>query len=297
MTLPEPCVVGVIGGSGVYSMDIMQNPERVTLSTPFGAPSDVITIATIHGIRCAFIPRHGRGHVLTPSEVPYRANIYALKMLGVKYLVSVSAVGSLREDRAPGDLVLVDQLIDQTKLRVSTFFGNGVVGHVPFGHPICPQFRELALPAIEAALPGVKVWPSGTLVTMEGPVFSSKAESLFHRQIGGDLIGMTTATESKLAKEAEMAHLTVAMVTDYDAWNDDPNAHVDVAKVMETLHKNSGNAQKFLGAIIEVVAKTKFTSEAHTALQYAIMTSPDMIPEERKRNLQHLIGRLVPHKQ
>ena len=288
-----PVLVGVIGGSGVYKMEMLKNTEQVTISTPFGAPSDQITIATLHGIRCAFIPRHGRNHTLTPTEVNYRANIFAFKTLGVKYLISVTAVGSLKEDRKPGDLVVVDQLIDQTKNRVSTFFGNGIVAHVPFGHPTCQKFNKLAVDAITKALPGVKVHPAGTLVTMEGPVFSTKAESLFHRQIGGDLIGMTTATESKLAREAEMAHLCVAMVTDMDAWLDED--HVDVEKVIKTLTENAAHAQVYLSAIIEEIAKNPFQSDAHDALKVAIMTKPELVPFPIKRDLAPLIGRYLPY--
>lgn len=287
----EPILVGVLGGSGVYKMEILKNVEEIEMDTPFGKPSDKVTVATVHGMRIAFIPRHGRNHTFNPTEVPYQANIFALKTLGVKYLISVSAVGSLREDMIPGELVVVDQFIDQTKCRgqTSTFFGKGIVSHVPFGEPTCPKFNALAHKAISAALPDVKVHASGTSVTMEGPVFSSKAESKFHQKIGGDLIGMTSVTESKLAKEAEMAHCTVAMVTDFDAWKE--GDHVDVSKVIATLTKNSANAQIYLGAVIEALSKDQFESAAHGAMNGAIMTKPEAISVEQKKALAPLISK------
>jgi 5'-methylthioadenosine phosphorylase len=292
MTATAPVLIGVIGGSGVYKMGFLRETESVDIHTPFGAPSDSIIISTVHGIRCAFLPRHGRNHTLTPTEVNYRANVYAMKTLGVKYLVSVTAVGSLREELVPSDFVLVDQLIDRTVHRVSTFFGNGCVGHVPFGHPLCDKFRAIAFDAAKLVLPDTKIHNGGTLVTMEGPVFSTKAESLMNRQFGGHLIGMTSSTESKLAREAEMAHLVVAMVTDTDAWKDED--HVDVAKVMEIMKRNSANVQILVEKIIEMVSKTPFTSEAHDACKVAIMTPHHKIPDQVKRDLAPIIGRYVP---
>lgn len=285
--------MGVIGGSGVYNLECLQNAERVAIETPFGKPSDEVCIAVVRGVRCAFIPRHGRHHVFTPSEVNYRANIFALKTLGVKYLISITAVGSLDEDYKPGDLVLPDQLIDKTYARQATFFGNGIVGHVPFAHPFTPELRSVMAAAIKSALPDCRLHEKATIVTMEGPAFSTKAESILNKKQGAHLIGMTTATEAKLAREAEMAYGVVSMVTDTDAWSDEP--HVDVATVVKTLKDNANKAQVYPPAIIEAIAaadKEGFSCEAFTALQYAIMTAPDHIPEEQKKRLEPLIGRL-----
>lgn len=289
--LSEPVLYGVIGGSGVYKVEGLTDVQEVEIDTPFGKPSDKIIVAKCDGFFVAFLPRHNRNHLYTPTEVPYRANIYALKVLGVKFLLSITATGSLRAEMRPGDLVVVDQLVDKTYTRESTFFGKGCVGHAVFAHPCCPKFAEIALKATSEALPAVKVHPKGTLVTMEGPAFSTKAESLANRAMGGDLIGMTTATESKLAREAEMAHCVMAMVTDMDAWSDEP--HVDVAVVVETLKRNGNNAQVFLKAILSAVNAAPFDSEAHTALKVAIMTPKELIPEQTKKDLAPLIGKYV----
>jgi len=294
MTSPiqEPVLYGVIGGSGVYKIDGLEDVKEVIVNTPYGEPSDAITVARFEGTLVAFLPRHNRNHYYTPTEVNYRANIYAFKLLGVKYLLSITATGSLREDYRPGDLVVVDQLVDKTVHRESTFFGQGCVGHVVFGHPTCEKFNAKALDAITKTLPDVKVHPKGTLVTMEGPGFSTKAESLLNKQCGGDLIGMTAATESKLAREAEMAHCIIAMVTDMDAWSDEP--HVDVSVVIATLKRNGDNAQKFTKAIITAIKGDQFESEAHSALAVAIMTPKDKIPYGTRRRLGPIISKYVP---
>eukprot|EP00388_Colpodella_angusta_P006076 GDKJ01018277.1.p1 GENE.GDKJ01018277.1~~GDKJ01018277.1.p1 ORF type:complete len:295 (-),score=42.02 GDKJ01018277.1:63-947(-) len=292
MSYPTDILVGVIGGSGVYKMDCLENPVQYKISTPFGEPSDVITVATVKGVKCAFLPRHGRGHVVTPTEVNYQANIFALKLVGVKYLLSIAAVGSLHEKYQPGDLCFYDQLIDRTIARKSTFFGRGIVAHVPFGHPVCEKMHDIALAATKAALPeSVKLHPKGTLVTMEGPVFSTKAESLMNRQFGGDLIGMTSATEAKLAREAEMAFAGVAMVTDLDAWHDED--HVDVAKVMKTMAGNAEHAQNFTAAIIEAVGTNLFESPCHSAMSVAIMTRADAVPPQILNEMQPLVGKYL----
>ena len=288
----NPVLFAVIGGSGVYKMKMIasSNAKYYDVPTPFGAPSDAIAVAEVSGVRCAFLPRHGRDHIFTPSEVPYRANIFALKKLGVQYLLSISAQGSLTAAMRPGDLTVVSQFVDTTYLRKNTFFGNGIVGHVPFGEPTCPIFRELAVKAIQEALPSVKVHNGGTSVTMEGPQFSSKSESLHNKSIGAELIGMTTVTESKLAREAEMAHCVVAMVTDMDAWTDEP--HVDVSTVMKTLEMNGANAQIYPQAIIEAFVKHgPWASEAHGALKYAVMTHLEAIPEKIKVDLAPLFAK------
>lgn len=292
MTYPTDVTVGIIGGSGVYKMDCLENATPFTVTTPFGSPSDELIVATVKGVKCVFIPRHGKNHVVTPTEVNYRANIFALKMLGVKYLLSISAVGSLCEEMQPGDLVLIDQIIDRTFGRQTTFFGEGIVAHVPFGHPVCDKVHDVAVDAVKKALPQIKVHSKGTLVTMEGPVFSTKAESMMNRQLGGHLIGMTTATEAKLAREAEIAFVSVCMVTDMDAWVDEN--HVDVAKVMKVLHDNAEHAQTFTATVIEALGTSNIESDAFSALSVAIMTKPHAMPPQRVKDLQPLIGKYVP---
>lgn len=293
MSYPTDIAVGVIGGSGVYKMDCLENPQQFKISTPFGEPSDEITIATVKGVKCAFLPRHGRNHAVTPTEVNYQANIFALKLVGVKYLLSIAAVGSLKEELVPGDLVFYDQLIDRTVARKSTFFGRGIVAHVPFGHPVCEKTQAVAIAAARAALPSdVVVHTKGTLVTMEGPVFSTKAESLMNRAFGGDLIGMTSATEAKLAREAEMAFVGVAMVTDVDAWKDED--HVDVAKVMKVMANNAAHAQTYTAAIIEAIGKNPVVSPCHQAMSVAIMTKPESVPRNILEEMQPLVGKYLP---
>ena len=289
----KPILYGVIGGSGVYKMDCLTNIEERDIDTPFGKPSDKVIVAEIEGTRCAFIPRHNRNHLFTPTEVNYAANVYALKTLGVKYLISVTAVGSLQEHMKPGELVVLGQFIDRTTgQRRSTFFGDGCVGHVPLGLPFDPNFHDLAYHAITEALPNVEVHKHGVSVTMEGPGFSTKAESLANKHMGGDLIGMTTATEAKLAREAEMAHCVIGMVTDMDAWTDAP--HVDVATVVATLTANGTNAQVFTKAIVQALAaKGEFECEAHNACQYAVMTKKELIPPATYEKLKPIIGRWI----
>jgi len=268
----------------------MTNKVEVSIQTPFGLPSDTIAIATLGGVRCAFLPRHGRDHHVTPSEVNYRANIWALKSLGVKYLITVHAVGSLRREMAPGDMVLVTQHIDKTFGRASTFFGKGCVAHVPFGKPTCEIMIERAAKAMTTAVPGLRVHAAGTLVTMEGPAFSTKAESMVNRQAGGDLIGMTAVTEGKLAREAEMAHCIIAMVTDYDSWSDEHD-HVDVSMVVSTMKRNSANAQLFVPAVLTAVAAEPFESKAHSALSGAVMTTTAAIPADTYRSLEIFLAK------
>lgn len=293
MSYPTDILVGVIGGSGVYKMNCLENPVQYKITTPFGEPSDEITVATVKGVKCAFLPRHGRSHIVTPTEVNYQANIFAMKLVGVKYLLSIAAVGSLHEEYQPGDLCFYDQLIDRTIARKGTFFGRGIVAHVPFGHPVCEKMHDVALEAAKSALPSsVKLHPKGTLVTMEGPVFSTKAESLMNRKFGGDLIGMTSATEAKLAREAEMAFAGVAMVTDLDAWHDED--HVDVAKVMKTMISNAEHAQTFTAAIIEAVGKQLFESPCHSAMSVAIMTKAEAVPPQILKEMQPLVGKYLP---
>ena len=290
MTQPR-ALVGIIGGSGLYQMDGLENKEEITMVTPFGFPSCSIILATLNGVRIAFIPRHGRKHAVTPTEVNYRANIWALKSLGVKYLISVTAVGSLRQELAPGSLAVVTQLIDKTYARTAAFWGNGIVAHAPFGRPTCPTFNKIVTDAAAAGkFPDVKIHESATLVTMEGPAFSTQAESHANRGMNAHLIGMTSSTESKLAREAELAHCIIGLVTDYDSWSDEHD-HVDVGMVMETMKKNAINAQLVIKEVIKSISANPFVSDAHSALATAIMTKKEDIPQNTWNSLEVIIGK------
>lgn len=282
--------IGVIGGSGLYAMPGLEHHEHVTVDTPFGAPSDAFTIGTLDGQRIAFLPRHGRGHRLLPSEVPSRANMYAFKQLGVERILSVSAVGSLREDLAPGQMVIPDQLVDRTKgVRPFTFFGDGVVAHVAFDRPFCPDLRASLTKAI--TLTNQPVVEQATLCVMEGPQFSTLAESELHRRNGFDLIGMTALPEAKLAREAEICYATLALVTDYDCWHPQHDA-VSVESVVEVLQRNVANAQAVIAALVPLLAADRACA-CQYALQHAIMTAAEHIPPETRARLDLLIGRYV----
>src|SRR5205085_3238992 len=235
--------IGIIGGSGLYQMPELKDVEEVRVETPFGAPSDAFIVGTLEGVRVAFLPRHGRGHRITPTELPFRANVYAMKLLGVERILSASAVGSLQEQYAPTDIVIPDQFFDRTRGRVSTFFGEGVVAHITFAHPVCGNVCKVLGDATEVV--GVKVHRGGTYLCMEGPAFSTKAESVVYRQWGMDVIGMTNLQEAKLAREAEIAYATLALVTDYDCWYEGHD-DVTVDMVIEYLNKNVRNAQLIL---------------------------------------------------
>lgn len=284
----ERAEIGVIGGSGLYAMPDLQHVSEVQLETPFGAPSDVLVLGELAGRRVAFLPRHGRGHRLNPSEVPSRANIYAMKMLGVRALFSISAVGSLREEYAPGHVVVPDQLYDRTKgVRAATFFEGGVVAHVGFDHPFCSELRTILLDAARTA--GAVTHDGGTLVVMEGPQFSTVAESEENRRRGHSLIGMTALPEAKLAREAEIAYATLAMVTDYDVWHPD-HASVTVEQVVKVLHQNVALAQQIVRLAVANLPQS-FQSRAHDALRAAIMTDPALVPAEVRTRLQSITGR------
>jgi len=290
--------IGLLGGTGVYKIAGLTITDELDLDTPFGKPSSRVHLGTIDGVRIAFIARHDVGHRLLPSEIPFRANVYALKMVGVKYLISFSAVGSLDEKVKPQDIILVDQYIDRTKgIRAHTFFGQGIVAHVPMGEPVCKKLLQAILSAVkesnEQVLKDLTVHVGGTYVCIEGPSFSSKAESNMYRQIGGTVIGMTAIPEALLCREAEIAYAMVGLVTDYDCWHP---AHDDVTvdMVMETLHKNAATAQTLLKEVIKKVGKEQFHSSAHDALKYSILTSPDKITEDTKRRLGYIIGRYLP---
>ncbi len=281
--------IGIIGGSGLYKMDALQDVREITLSTPFGDPSDALILGTLEGATVAFLARHGRNHHLLPSDLPFRANIHAMKQLGVEYLISASAVGSLQEAAKPLDIVIPDQFIDRTKNRISTFFGEGLVAHITFGDPVCPNLAELLADAVESLnLADVDLHRGGTYVCMEGPAFSTKAESNLYRSWGAKVIGMTNLPEAKLAREAEIAYATLALVTDYDCWHDDHES-VSVEMVIGNLQRNAVNAQKIIQATVKRLNANPPESPAHSALKYAILTPPDKIPSATKKKLELLI--------
>jgi 5'-methylthioadenosine phosphorylase len=282
-------LVGIIGGSGLYQMDALQDAQEHLMDTPFGAPSDVLVTGKVHGVAVAFLARHARGHRLLPSEVPYRANIHAMKQLGVRYVLSMSAVGSLQEDLKPLDMVLPDQFIDLTKRRESTFFGQGAVAHVSMAQPVCPATAAVLGRAVRNVLAahdpghGVTLHESGTYVCIEGPQFSSLAESYWYRSLGAGVIGMTNMPEAKLAREAQIAYATLAMVTDFDCWHP-REAHVNANMALANLMKNASRAQQVVAQAIALLGAEQPASEAHTALENALVTQPDaMSPEVRAR--------------
>ena len=290
----NPVRIGIIGGSGLYKMEALQDVEEVTLTTPFGDPSDVLIVGTLDGVRVAFLARHGRDHHLNPSELPFRANIHAMKQLGVEYLISASAVGSLQEAAKPLDMVLPDQFIDRTRHRISTFFGNGLVAHIAFAHPICSALSEILAEAIESLnLDQVTLHRGGTYVCMEGPAFSTKAESELYRSWGATVIGMTNLPEAKLAREAEIAYATLALVTDYDCWHPDHDS-VTVDLIIDNLHRNATNAQAVIRETVRRLSSTWPESIAHNALQTAILTPLDKVPTTTRENLALLIQKYLP---
>jgi 5'-methylthioadenosine phosphorylase len=285
--------IGIIGGSGLYKMEALKDVEEVHIDTPFGSPSDALIIGNLDGTRVAFLARHGRNHTLMPSELPFRANIYAMKSLGVEYLISASAVGSLKAEAKPLDMVIPDQFIDRTKGRISTFFGEGIVGHIAFGDPICPQLAHVLADAIASLeLPNITLHRGGTYVCMEGPAFSTKAESHLYRSWGATIIGMTNLPEAKLAREAEIAYATLAMVTDYDCWHPEHDS-VTVEMVIGNLTKNAVNAQQVIRETVRRLAQEPFVSEAHSALKYAILTPLDKAPPVTKEKLKLLLQKYL----
>lgn len=289
----ERVTVGVIGGSGLYDIEGLTSTRSIRVRTPFGAPSDAITVGLLEGIRVAFLSRHGQGHLLNPSGINYRANIFALKSLGVSHVISISAVGSMKESIQPGDVVVPDQFIDLTKRRVSTFFDNGIVAHVAFGEPVCAELGQVLLSAGEKV--GAKLHRSGTYLCMEGPQFSTKAESRLYRQWGVDVIGMTNMPEAKLAREAELCYATVALVTDYDCWHETEEA-VTVEAVLATLHRNVALAKEILRVVMPSFADP-INCACHRALDNAILTAPGRIPTAVRKKLAVLVDRaLMPKK-
>lgn len=285
-------MIGVIGGSGLYQMPELTDVEEVTLSTPFGDPSDAFIIGTLAGVRVAFLPRHGRGHKLLPTEIPFRANIYAMKLLGVERIISASAVGSLREELKPMDIVFPDQFFDRTRQRKSTFFGEGIAAHVGFGDPVCRDLVDALEQAARADLTGLDVHRGGAYICMEGPAFSTKAESELYRSWGMSVIGMTNLQEAKLAREAEICYATVALVTDYDCWHPDHDS-VTVEMIIEYLNRNAENAQKLIASTVARIAGADRACKCGDALRHAIITSPDKISPEAKERLKAIIGKYV----
>lgn len=288
-----PVKIGIIGGSGLYQMEALTDVKEIQVKTPFGNPSDALIVGKIDGIAVAFLARHGRGHTLTPSELPFRANIYAMKTLGVEYIISASAVGSLKADAKPVDMVIPDQFIDRTKNRASTFFGEGIVGHISFGDPVCGNLAKVLADAVESQqLKGVTLHRGGTYVCMEGPAFSTKAESNLYRSWDATVIGMTNLPEAKLAREAEIAYATLAMVTDYDCWHPDHDS-VTVEMVIGNLQKNAVNAQKVIAEVVRRLDENPPVSDAHSALKFAIITPLDKAPAETKEKLATLLQKYL----
>jgi 5'-methylthioadenosine phosphorylase len=282
--------IGIIGGSGLYDMAELSDREEQRLTTPFGDPSGPYVLGTLRGKRVAFLARHGAGHRLTPSELNFRANIFGFKQLGVTHLLSASAVGSLREEYKPLDLVFPDQFFDRTKGRVSTFFGGGLVAHVAFGHPVCDRLRGLMSDAASAA--GASVHRGGTYVCMEGPQFSTLAESKLYRAWGLDVIGMTNLQEAKLAREAEICYATMALVTDYDCWHPDHDS-VTVEMIIAVLTQNAVTAQRVIAGTVERLDGER-PCGCGQALAMAIITRPDAVPAQLKRDLAPIVGKYLP---
>lgn len=294
MTAAQAIEIGIIGGSGLYQMDALKDVTERVIDTPFGLPSDAIVTGTIDDVPVAFLARHGRHHHLLPSEVPYRANLYALKTLGVKYVLSASAVGSLQPEVKPLDIVLPDQFIDRTKNRASTFFGEGIVAHIAFAQPICPALAGVVTEAIAALnLPNVTLHRGGTYICMEGPAFSTQAESHLYRSWGATVIGMTNLPEAKLAREAEMAYCTIAMATDYDCWHPNHDS-VTVELVVANLHRNADNARAIIRETVRRLAAASPDSIAHNVLATAILTQPEHVSAATRTRLAALIDRYIP---
>lgn len=281
--------VGIIGGSGLYSMNGLTKTREVTVKTPFGDPSDAIVLGTLEGKRVAFLARHGRGHRILPSEINFRANVYAMKLLGVERIMSVSAVGSLMEDLRPGEFLVPDQFVDRTKNRVSTFFGEGLVAHVGFDKPTCGQVSAALADASVHC--GVMVHRRGTYVCIEGPQFSTLAEANMHRQLRFEVIGMTNVTEAKLAREAEICYATIAMITDFDCWHPEHES-VTASQIIATLVQNAENAQKVLREAVRSMPEAR-SCKCGAALKHALVTDMKLVPKATKKKLEAIIGKYI----
>ena len=286
----EQIRIGIIGGSGLYNMQELSKRTTLSIDTPFGHPSDEYVTGTLDGIRVAFLPRHGQGHRLTPSEINFRANIYGFKRLGATHIISVTAVGSLKKDIHPLDIVIPDQFYDRTRDRKSTFFGDGLVAHIGFAQPVCPELASLLHEtAVET---GIKTHRGGTLVCIEGPAFSTRAESNLYRGWGMDIIGMTSLQEAKLSREAEICYAALALVTDYDCWHED-ESEVTVETVLQNLNMNISHVKKIIQNIVPKIPKTRDCLCA-TALENAIMTDQTAIPEETRTKLGLIVKKYLP---
>jgi 5'-methylthioadenosine phosphorylase len=286
--------IGVIGGSGLYHIEGMTDVKEVKVKTPFGEPSDAIIVGTLEGVKIAFLPRHGKGHRISPTELPVRANIYALKSLGVEWIISVSAVGSLKEEIKPLDLVIPDQIIDRTHNRISTFFSGGLVGHISFAEPYCPVLSQTLYETTQALKPGIGIHKGGIYLAMEGPQFSTKAEANLYRSWGADVIGMTHIPEAKLAREAEICYSSLCFVTDYDCWREGGEV-VTVDMIVDYLQKNVATAKNIIKQVVPHLHGARECGCA-TALQYALITSRELIPEKVKKDLHILIGKYLDKK-
>jgi 5'-methylthioadenosine phosphorylase len=285
----EKIKIGIIGGSGLYDFVELKNREEIAVNTPFGAPSDNFVIGDLKGKRVAFLARHGRGHKISPSELNFRANIYAMKSLGVDRILSASAVGSLREELAPLDIVLPDQFVDRTRGRISSFFGDGLVAHIAFADPVCPDLLNRTHQAGTKA--GIVTRKGGTYVCMEGPAFSTRAESNLYRSWGMDIVGMTNLQEAKLAREAEICYVTIALVTDYDCWHETHDS-VSVEMIVNNLRQNSRNAQALILKTVEELDEQRNCS-CGNALQYALITDKNVIPSITKQILNPIISKYI----
>jgi 5'-methylthioadenosine phosphorylase len=281
--------IGIIGGSGLYTMSGLTDTREIRVKTPFGEPSDAVVLGMLEGKRVAFLARHGRGHRILPSEINYRANIYAMRLLGVERIISVSAVGSLKEDLRPGEFLVPDQFFDRTKNRASTFFGNGIVAHVAFAHPTCSQLSGVLEDA--CVHEAVKVHRRGTYICIEGPQFSTLAEAEINRQLGFDVIGMTNVTEAKLAREAEICYATIAMITDYDCWHPDHES-VTAAQIIATLNQNAETAQKVLRTAVRELPPAR-SCKCGAALQHSLVTGMKIVPAATKKRLAAIIGKYI----
>ena len=281
--------IGVIGGTGLYDIDGLTDVEEVSLDTPFGKPSDSIVVGKLSGVGVAFLPRHGRGHRIMPSEIPSRANIYALKRLGVEHIIAINSAGSFKEEIKPGDLVIPDQLIDRTKNRVNTFFGEGIVAHIQFAQPFCPALSQVLYQAAREA--GARVHPRGTYIVMEGPAFSTKAESYLHRSWWADVIGMTALPEAKLAREAEICYAIIACASDYDVWHE-REAPVSVEIILNTMRQNIEMSKKIIKLALGRIPESRDCG-CDTALKGAIVTVPEAMPPEQKKKLGLLIDKYL----
>jgi 5'-methylthioadenosine phosphorylase len=282
-------VVGVIGGSGLYAMEGLEEVQTVSLTTPFGAPSDAFVVGRLGGVKVAFLPRHGRGHRIQPSSLNFRANIYGMKMLGVDWIIGVSAVGSMKETIHPGDIIIPDQFIDRTVSRPNTFFSEGIVGHVSLADPVCPRLSDILFHAGHEA--GAKVQKGGTYICIEGPQFSTRAESKLYRSWGVDVIGMTNLPEARLAREAEICYATIAFATDYDCWHQEAG-DVSISDVLRILAQSAQTAKRVIRIAIDQIPQDRHCPCA-TALQYALITDKTMIPEKIKKDLAPIIGKYM----